>query len=79
MKEQTLTTNEIRFILAVNATWAVLRDPVLTKIYHKEWIRIYPRPQSVNGNELTLYGYVFNVMYGKYEQSDQRKKRKHQA
>ena len=64
MKKNHLTSNEIRFILAVNAIWTVLRDPVLTKIYHKEWSRIYPRPLSVDGNELTLYGYVFYVMYG---------------
>ena len=37
MKTTPLTPNEIRFILAVDATWTVLRQPVLTKIYHDEW------------------------------------------
>ena len=37
MKTTPLTPNEIRFILAMDATWTVLRQPVLTKIYHDEW------------------------------------------
>ena len=28
-----------------------------------QWEALYPRPLSVEGEELTLYGYVFNVMY----------------
>ena len=60
---QLLTQNEIRFILALNDTWKVLRDPVLTKIYHEQWALIHPRPLSSEGEELSLYGYVFNVMY----------------
>ena len=32
MKPQQLTTQD-RFTLALHATWSVLRDPVLTKIY----------------------------------------------
>ena len=63
MKTTQLTPNEIRFILAVDATWTVLRQPVLTKIYHDQWASLYPRPLSAEGEELTLYGYVFNVMY----------------
>ena len=63
MKTNQLTTNEIRFILAVDATWTVLRQPVLTKIYHDEWASLYPRPLSSDGKELTLYGFVFNIMY----------------
>ena len=63
MKTNQLTPNEIRFILAVDATWTVLRQPVLTKIYHDQWASLYPRPLSAEGEELTLYGYVFNVMY----------------
>ena len=63
MKTTQLTSNEIRFILAVDATWTVLRQPVLTKIYHDQWASLYPRPLSAEGEELTLYGYVFNVMY----------------
>ena len=58
-----LTQNEIRFTLALNATWSVLHDPVLTKIYMRQWEALYPRPMSVDGEELTLYGYVFNIMY----------------
>ena len=63
MKTTQLTPNEIRFILAVDATWTVLRQPVLTKIYHDEWASLYPRPLSADGKELTLYGFVFNIMY----------------
>lgn len=63
MKTNQLTSNEIRFILALDATWAILRQPVLTKIYHDEWASLYPRPLSTDGKELTLYGFVFNVMY----------------
>ena len=58
-----LTPNEIRFILAVDATWTVLRQPLLTKIYHDEWATCYPRPLSSDGKDLSLYGYVFNIMY----------------
>ena len=64
MNKKQLTSNEIHFILAVDATWTVLRQPVLTKIYHDEWASLYPRPLSAEGKELTLYGFVFNVMYG---------------
>ena len=63
MKTNQLTPNEIRFILAVDATWTVLRQPVLTKIYQDEWASLYPRPLSNDGKELTLYGFVFNIMY----------------
>jgi len=63
MKTNQLTPNEIRFILAVDATWTVLRQPVLTKIYHDQWASIYPRPLSAEGEELTLYGFIFNLMY----------------
>ena len=54
---------QVRFTLTLNATWSVLRDPVLTKIYHDEWASLYPRPLSADGKELTLYGFVFNIMY----------------
>ena len=63
MNKKQLTSNEIRFILAVDATWTVLRQPVLAKIYHDEWASLYPRPWSAEGKELTLYGFVFNIMY----------------
>ena len=62
-KNQKPMTTQIRFTLALNATWSVLHDPVLTKIYHDEWASLYPRPLSTDGKELTLYGFVFNVMY----------------
>ena len=64
-----LTENEIRFILAVNATWTVLRQPVLTQIYMREWQQYatrwhHPMALHLKGEKmLTLYGYVFNIMY----------------
>ena len=42
MKTQQLTTQD-RFTLALNATWSVLRDPVLTKIYMRQWKRYLSR------------------------------------
>lgn len=65
MKPQQLTTQD-RFTLALNATWSVLRDPVLTKIYMRQWKRYLSRLSHslVPGTKLiTLYGYIFNVMY----------------
>ena len=65
MKTQPLTTQD-RFTLALNATWSVLRDPVLTKIYMRPWKRYLSRLSHslVPGAKLiTLYGYIFNVMY----------------
>ena len=49
-------TPQVRFTLALNATWSVLRDPVLTKIYVRKWKR-------QNGLLVTIYGYVFREMY----------------
>ena len=49
-------TPQVRFTLALNATWSVLRDPVLTKIYVRKWKR-------QNGLIVTIYGYVFREMY----------------
>ena len=63
---QLLTQNEIRFILALNATWKVLRDPVLTKIYSRLWKRYINKSTKVlvpGERLLTLYGYIFNAMY----------------
>ena len=45
MKTQQLTTQD-RFTLALNATWSVLRDPVLTKIYMRQWKRYLSRGKS---------------------------------
>ena len=47
---------QVRFPLALNATWSILRDPVLTKIYVRKWKR-------QNGLLVTIYGYVFREMY----------------
>ena len=59
-------TTQVRFTLTLNATWSVLRDPVLTKIYARQWKRYVSRStKEIAPTErlLTLYGYVFNVMY----------------
>ena len=57
---------QIRFTLALNATWSVLRDPVLTKMYTRHWKRYVTRAtKEIAPTEklLSLYGYVWNVMY----------------
>ena len=59
-------TPQIRFTLALNATWSVLRDPILTKMYTRLWKRYVTRAtKDISPYEriLTLYGYIFNVMY----------------
>ena len=59
-------TPQVRFTLALHATWSVLRDPVLTKMYTRQWKRYVSRStKEIAPTErlLTLYGYVFNVMY----------------
>ena len=55
-KNQKSMTPQVRFTLALNATWSVLHDPVLTKIYVRKWKR-------QNGLLVTIYGYVFREMY----------------
>ena len=55
--------SQIRFAMAAHAAWLVMKNPVLTRVYMKQWESMYPRPISVDGEELTLYGYVFNIMY----------------
>ena len=65
MKPQQLTTQD-RFTLALHATWSVLRDPVLTNIYMRQWKRYIARlsKSPISGTQVvTLYGYVFNKMY----------------
>lgn len=65
-KNQKSLTTQVRFTLALNATWSVLRDPVLTKMYSRLWKRYVSRAtKEIAAYEriLTLYGYVFNVMY----------------
>ena len=59
-------TTQVRFTLALNATWSVLRDPVLTKMYNRQWKRYVTRVSKVIApyeRILTFYGYVFNLMY----------------
>ena len=59
-------TTQVRFTLALNATWSVLRDPVLTKMYSRQWKRYVTRVSKVIApyeRILTLYGYIFNLMY----------------
>ena len=65
MKPQQLTTQD-RFTLALHATWSVLRNPVLTKIYMRQWKRYLSRlgKSLLPGDRLpTLYGYIFGIMY----------------
>lgn len=57
---------QVRFTLTLNATWSVLRDPVLTKIYTRQWKRYVTRATKLltpGERMLTLYGYIFNEMY----------------
>ena len=59
-------TTQVRFTLALNATWSVLRDPILTKMYNRQWKRYVPRVTKIiapGERLLTLYGYIFNLMY----------------
>ena len=59
-------TPQVRFTLALNATWSVLRDPVLTKMYSRLWKRYVTRAtKEIVPTErlLTLYGFIFNLMY----------------
>ena len=57
---------QVRFTLTLNATWSVLRDPVLTKIYARQWKRYISKCAKIiapGERMLTLYGYIFNEMY----------------
>ena len=58
-----MNKSQIKFAMAAHAAWLVLRNPILTRVFIQQWESLYPRPLSVDGEELTLYGYVFNVMY----------------
>ena len=58
-----MNKSQIRFAMAAHAAWLVMKNPVLTRVYMEQWEKLYPRPLSVEGEELTLYGYVFQVMY----------------
>ena len=65
-KNSKTMTTQVRFTLALNATWSILRDPVLTKMYARHWKRYITRATkeiAPTKRLLTLYGFVFNVMY----------------
>ena len=65
-KNQKPMTTQIRFTLALNATWSVLHDPVLTKMYSRHWKRyVSQATKKISPYEriLTLYDYIFNLMY----------------
>ena len=46
---------QIRFAMAAHAAWLAMKNPTLS--------RIYPRPTTRDGKLLTLYGYIFYIMY----------------
>ena len=58
-----MNKSQIRFAMAAHAAWLVMKNPVLTRVYMAQLENMYPRPLSVEGEELSLYGYVFHVMY----------------
>ncbi len=61
-----MNKSQIRFAMASHATWSVLHDPVLTKLYSRHWKRYVTRATkelSPTERLLTLYGYIFNLMY----------------
>ena len=65
-KNSKTMTPQVRFTLALNATWSILRDPVLTKMYARHWKRYVTKCSKVltpGEKLLSLYGYVWNVMY----------------
>jgi hypothetical protein len=52
--------------MASHATWSVLHDPVLTKMYTRQWKRYITKCSKMltpGEKLLSLYGYVWNVMY----------------
>ena len=59
-----MNKSQIRFAMAAHAAWLMMKNPVLTRVYMEQWQSLYSRLLSVEGEELTLYGYVFTVMYG---------------
>ena len=61
-----MNKSQIRFARTLNATWSILRDPVLTKIYTRLWKRYINKSTkhlTTGQRLLTLYGYIFNKMY----------------
>ena len=66
MSKKKQMTTQMRFVLTLHATWSVLRDPVLTKMYTRHWKRYVSRSMKIihpNERLLTLYGYIFGIMY----------------
>ena len=62
----TMNTSQIRFVLTTNATWAVLRDPVLTLIYTRKMKRALAQLSKTiapSDRLPSLFGYVFRLMY----------------
>ena len=63
--KQNIST-QVRFTLTLHATWAVLHDPVLTKMYTRHWKRYVAKCSKVlipGEKMLSLYGFVWNLMY----------------
>ena len=66
MNKKKQMTTQVRFVLTLHATWSVLRDPVLTKMYTRHWKRYISKCANIiapGERLLTLYGFVFNLMY----------------
>ena len=61
-----MNQSQIKFALASHATWLVLRNPVLTKLYTRQWRRYINRStKNINAKQRlwSLYGFIFNLMY----------------
>ena len=59
-------TPQVHFTLTLHATWSVLHDPVLTKMYTRHWKRYIAKCSKIitlGEKMLSLYGYVWNMMY----------------
>ena len=56
-----MNKSQLQLTLALHATWAILRDPVLTKMYVKKWKRL--STDLLVENPITLYGFIFQLMY----------------
>ena len=63
---KTKLSSQVRFVLTLHATWSVLHDPVLIKMYTRQWKRYITKCSKMltpGEKLLSLYGYVCNVMY----------------
>ena len=66
MNKNKQMTTQVRFVLTLHATWSALHDPVLTKMYTRHWKRYISKCSKIitpGEKLLSLYGYVWNVMY----------------